>query len=397
MYVLNEFVKMVAGNNGVLLYNNSNNVVLDLNKEQGIELQKILENVNPVDNKSDLLDNLLENEWIKYSDSIVRHNDINLFSLNQVQFSNFKLSKVIIELSTSCMLDCFFCDEHEEKTYTSCTCKKWCKKEEIDVDYDNMVSQILRYSLDKIMVIGGDVFFDAFDKLSRLMVSLKENSYKGEIVIVTNGTCINKSQIDFLKQFPNVRLDLVLHGGDEKTYFDVTNVKNAYKKVKKNIISLKRNNIRANGTYLVNNRNISKIPYELMEMGIDIGIKYVYNEQYTNRELLLDHNGRIMSNDAITTEALEDINCCLFGQIFISSDMKVYPCPNMREFMLGDLKKEKLFEVFCRDEYKKFWYLSKSKIEGCKECKYRTCCFDCRAIEYSVMKDLHKEYYCGNM
>lgn len=106
MYVLNEFVKMVAGNNGVLLYNNSNNVVLDLNKEQGIELQKILENVNPVDNKSDLLDNLLENEWIKYSDSIVRHNDINLFSLNQVQFSNFKLSKVIIELSTSCMPCC---------------------------------------------------------------------------------------------------------------------------------------------------------------------------------------------------------------------------------------------------------------------------------------------------
>lgn len=397
MYVLNEFVKMVAGNNGILLYNNSNNVVLDLNKEQGIELQKILENVNPMDNRSDLLDSLLENEWIKYSDSIVRHGDINLFSFNQVQFSDFKLSKVIIELSTSCILDCFFCDEDEGKTYTSCTCKKWRKKEDNDVNYDDMVSQILRYSLDKIMVIGGDVFFDAFDKLSRFMVSLKENSYEGEIVIVTNGTCINKNQIDFLKQFPNVRLDLILLGGDEKTYFDVTNVKNAYKKVKQNIISLNRNNISVNGTYLINNRNISKIPYDLMQMGIDIGIKYVYNERYTNMETLLDYKGRIMSNDAITTEALEDINCCLFRQIFISSDMKVYPCPNMREFMLGDLKKEKLFEIFSRDEYKKFWYLSKSKIDGCKECKYRTCCFDCRAIEYSVLKDLHKEYYCSNI
>ena len=191
------------------------------------------------------------------------------------------------------------------------------------------------------------------------MVSLKKNSYEGEIVIVTNGTCINKNQIDFLKQFPNVRLDLILFGGDEKTYFDVTNVKNAYKKVKKNIISLKKNNIRVNGTYLINNRNISKIPYDLMEIGIDVGVKYVYNEQYTNMNLLLDYNGRIMSNDAITTEALEDINCCLFRQIFISSDMKVYPCPNIRKFMLGDLKKEKLFEIFSRDEYKKFWYLSK--------------------------------------
>ena len=149
-----------------------------------------------------------------------------------------------------------------------------------------------------------------------------------------------------------------------------------------------------NGTYLINNRNISKIPYDLMKIGIDVGIKYVYNEQYTNMELLLDHRNRMMLNDVITTEALGDINCCLFRQIFISSDLKVYPCPNM---MLGNLKQEKLFEVFSRDEYKKFWYLSKAKIDGCKECKYRTCCFDCRAIEYSALKDLHKEYYCGNI
>jgi radical SAM protein with 4Fe4S-binding SPASM domain len=395
MYVLNEFVKMVTGNNGVWLYNNLNNTVLDLNKEQGIELQEILENGTPTNKKSGLLDSLLKKELIKYSDKIVGHNEINLFNVNQVQFSNFKLSKVIIELSTSCMLNCFYCNE-EGKTYTSCTCKKWRKKEDDDINYDDMVSQMLRYSLDKIMVIGGDVFFDAFDKLSRLMVSLKENCYEGEIVIVTNGTCIKKSQIDFLKHFPNVRLDLIIHGGDEKSYYDVTNVKNAYKRVKKNLISLKRNKIRVNGTYLINNRNISKFPYELMEMGMNIGIKYVYNEQYTNMELLLDYKGRMMSNDAITTEALEDINCCLFGQVFISSDMKVYPCPNMRDFMLGDLKKDKLFEIFCRDEYKRFWYLSKSKIDGCKDCKYRTCCFDCRAIEYSVMKDLYKEYYCGN-
>ena len=296
------------------------------------------------------------------------------------------------------MLNCFFCDEDEEKIYTSCTCKKWKKKEkDSNINYDDIVSQILRYSLEKIMVIGGDVFFDGFDKLRSFMISLKENFYEGEIVIVTNGTCINENQIDFLKQFPNVRLDLILFGGDNKIYFDVTNVKNAYKKVKKNIISLKKNNIRVNGTYLINNRNISKPPYDLLEMDMNIGIKYVYSEQYNNRELLLDYNNRIMLNDAVTTEALEDINCCLFRQIFISSDMKVYPCPNMREFMLGDLKKEKLFEIFSRDEYKRFWYLSKSKIDGCKECKYRTSCFDCRAIEYSVLKDLYKEYYCSNV
>lgn len=83
------------------------------------------------------------------------------------------------------------------------------------------------------MVVGGDVFFDAFDKLRNLMLSLKENFYNGEIVIVTNGTCIDKKQIKFLQLFPNVRLNIILFGDDEKTYFGVTNVKNAYKRVKK--------------------------------------------------------------------------------------------------------------------------------------------------------------------
>ena len=279
MYVLNQFVKMIIGNNGILLYNRLNNAVLDLNEEQGIELKRILENVNIKVNKTNLLDTLLENEWIKYSESIVGNGNINLFSLNQVQFSDFKLSKVIIELSVGCMLDCFFCNEDEEEIYTSCTCKKWNKKEDINVSYNDIVSQILQYNVDKIMVVGGDVFFDAFDKLRNLMLSLKENFYNGEIVIVTNGTCIDKKQIKFLQLFPNVRLNIILFGDDEKTYFGVTNVKNAYKRVKKNIISLKKNNIRVNGTYLINNHNMYKKPYDLMKMDIDIGIKYVYNEK----------------------------------------------------------------------------------------------------------------------
>jgi len=56
MYVLNQFVKMIIGNNGILLYNRLNNAVLDLNEEQGIELKRILENVNIKVNKTNLLD-----------------------------------------------------------------------------------------------------------------------------------------------------------------------------------------------------------------------------------------------------------------------------------------------------------------------------------------------------
>lgn len=94
---------------------------------------------------------------------------------------------------------------------------------------------------------------------------------------------------------------------------------------------------------------------------------------------------------------LEKYHSCLFRHIFISEEGKVHPCMMMRDFILGNLKEEKLYEVFAREEYRKFWELSKNKIHKCTSCERKLMCFDCRAIEYYATADLNAMEFCGKI
>jgi len=134
----------------------------------------------------------------------------------------------------------------------------------------------------------------------------------------------------------------------------------------------------------------------LQTLNIHIGIKYIFDESYTIKEILFNPEDRMIKNDYFSYQVLENTNCCLFSQIFISSELKIYPCPYLRDFILGDITNgsKDLYKVFREDKYREFWFLCKSKISGCELCKYRLQCLDCRAVEFTVTKDLYKEYYC---
>ena len=60
-----------------------------------------------------------------------------------------------------------------------------------------------------------------------------------------------------------------------------------------------------------------------------------------------------------------------------------------RRISHGSLKKQTLKEVLNND----ILNIQKDKIEGCKDCEFRYCCFDCRPN--SLGKDvLSKPWYC---
>lgn len=394
MYTLNEFINKIEGENGIVLTNSLNGQMIDLDTQEGEELIKILEGAEDID--CQLRDYLQNYEWIIEVNKKVKIEKVKIsdFSLEKLGLSDFRLSKVLIELSTKCSLDCIFCDENEDISYTSCTCKRW-SYEKKKIDYDKLTNEILRYHLEKIIIIGGDVFYDSFIDLECFLENLKNKNFKGEIVINTNGMCIDKRKVEFLKKFENIRINVIFFGGSEKTYLAVTRKSNVFKKVIKNIQLLKSNNIRVNGTFVLTNANVldSNLS-KLQDLNINIGIKYVYNEDFNSSTILNNYKSRIIMVNHIVSEAFSNVNCCMFSQIFISSDMKVYPCPNLRSFILGDLEKEELYEIFTRNDYKKFWFLPKSEVEECKFCKYRNHCIDCRGVEYAKTKKLYKEYYC---
>ncbi|WP_054743912.1 SPASM domain-containing protein [Cellulosilyticum ruminicola] len=148
-------------------------------------------------------------------------------------------------------------------------------------------------------------------------------------------------------------------------------------------------------TLLISDPMMDEKMDEIKSLNVPIVKKFIYNIPVLSKEILNDYNQRIQKTDYLTYQVRKNVNSCLYGQIFIAANQEIYPCPYLRDFKLGDLHNDTISSILHKGEYRKFWYMAKSKIKPCNDCKHNVQCFDCRAIEYSVEKKIDSEYYCS--
>lgn len=399
MYSINSFIKKVEGNNGIVLINTITSKILDLNGLDAVRFNNIITN-NGIEydkNEVEFINYLVDNGWIVKVTNISYTEEHKYYDikLEAHGLTEFRLSKILLELSTDCSLDCIFCDKDKNTSYTSCSCKRW-NYERKNINYELIVKCIIDYEVEKIIIIGGDPFYNSFNILKVFLKLLKKANYTGEVVINTNCSYIDEEKITFLKNFPNVRINVIILGGNEEDYQNITRTSNTFGRVIKNIRLLIGNSIKISGSYILNDLNTNSLMNSILKsLDMYIGVKYVFNEEFTSSEILKNPSNRIISSDYSSYQILEETNCCLYSQIFIAADLKVYPCPYLREFLLGDLEHDYLYNIFQNEKYREFWFLAKGKINSCKLCKYKLQCLDCRAIEYEKTANLYTEYYCN--
>jgi radical SAM protein with 4Fe4S-binding SPASM domain len=92
-----------------------------------------------------------------------------------------------------------------------------------------------------------------------------------------------------------------------------------------------------------------------------------------------------------TTQAYHD---CLSGMIAVSADGYITPCPLLRNFVLGDVRRGDLRRITRKKKLKEFWRMTKDKIEGCSKCPFKYICHDCRALEYQATGEITGMEYC---
>lgn len=398
-YILNSYTKLVEGDNGAVIIKTDTKESFDLNINDFNILKNILSNECTTLSKDvHFLPILLERKFVVKNPKRIEMDQFKYFDfdLEKNGLVSFKLSKLIIEFDGRCSLDCKFCNPEDKIAFASCSCKrsntKICK-----CNLKKLVDSIKKFSVEKIMIIGGDPFIYSYDIVSEFLELLKDEEYNGEIVINSNLAYWENKHFEKLSLFSNVRINIIMFGFNESDYLIITNTKKVFRRVIDNIKKVKKYRINANITILLNDFTIlsAQDSMKLSEFGLPIGYKYIYNENYTNKLILNDFTKRLMTIDYYQCQLLEKTNCCLYSQLFLSSDLKIYPCPSLRDFCLGDLGKESFTSIIQRKEYKKFWFLSKNKIENCDKCKYRLQCYDCRGVEYAVTNDLLKEHYCS--
>lgn len=87
-------------------------------------------------------------------------------------------------------------------------------------------------------------------------------------------------------------------------------------------------------------------------------------------------------------------NSCLNRKITIAANGNIKNCPSMIE-SFGNIVNTKLAEALDKEEFKKYWHITKDHISVCRDCEFRQVCTDCRAYTEDPADKYSKPLKCG--
>lgn len=142
--------------------------------------------------------------------------------------------------------------------------------------------------------------------------------------------------------------------------------------------------------------NCTKTPFKPKD-------KYKFTVSFIKQNIGINSCGKVDLKYFNTNlpKILESINhnSCLHKKIGIDVNGNIKNCPSMPQ-SFGNIKDTTLEKALNQSGFKKYWNLTKDKIEVCKDCEFRYICTDCRAYterthEDEAGLDVSKPLKCG--
>jgi SPASM domain peptide maturase of grasp-with-spasm system len=143
--------------------------------------------------------------------------------------------------------------------------------------------------------------------------------------------------------------------------------------------------------------NCNQEPFKIIKNTFNFTLSFL------NENLKISSCGKV-SLDYFNTninKVLEAINynSCLYKKIGIDAQGNIKNCPSMCK-AFGNIENTTLEEVLNKENFKKYWNITKDNIEVCKDCEFRYICTDCRAYTERIHSnedgiDTSKPLKCG--
>ncbi|WP_048150151.1 SPASM domain-containing protein [Palaeococcus ferrophilus] len=105
-------------------------------------------------------------------------------------------------------------------------------------------------------------------------------------------------------------------------------------------------------------------------------------------------NFNILNLRRIDSGSTQRYHPCMGGTLAITADGYALPCPLLRNFVVGDAKKEGISKLARKTRLKNMWKITKDRIEPCSACPFKYVCHDCRALEFQASGDPYGVEYC---
>lgn len=319
--------------------------------------------------------------------------------------SNKIIEYIHIELTCKCNLECkHCCMESSPKKKTNLFLEDWKK----------VIDNIAYFNPKQLIFTGGEPLI--LDYFKDLVLYSREILPETIFVLSTNGTLINKYDIDFFKRY-FYEIDISLDGYDKEST-ELVRGKGTFDSVMENIQLLKRsgvNNINLSytaGDINQENRAKFKTLCDKLEVTNTFRIFSPVGRGSENHYMFLSENKKLplsifkmvesfIGVDRNYINGMSSVGCNSGeGQIFIDDNGDVYPCPSltMEKFKITNILKEDCINKILK--FKGGYTLYESIIsqnEDCKNCDLNIFCWCCPGNFENGFKSGDLLYWCKFM
>ncbi len=293
-----------------------------------------------------------------------------------------------IEVTRKCNLKCTFCYEESSPD---------CYEKMDFEDFKLAIKNLKDVGIRNIQFIGGEPMILG-DELKKMITYCRQNPTDFDFIeVYTNGVFIQTHWCEFFKEH-DIRLALSVHSYIPEEHDKVTLTKGSHARVIRAIDLIQR----------------FEIPYRVgavQTASCQVGEKtettsYTIrpdNVRLSGRGAISQYNLDMFKQKAITKDkkrypitkqqVVQHVSGhqCFMKDLYIGTQLDVFPCVMERRFLYGNLKKESLKKIVQAATTR---YLSKDSIDGCKSCEYRYGCFDCRP-DANGLGEFQKPWFCS--
>jgi SPASM domain peptide maturase of grasp-with-spasm system len=280
-------------------------------------------------------------------------------------------------------------------------------KENFDSKYNAVIDEYFEFLIDKKLVFFNsfpenfpkiELKWDSPSLITNAILDIKDNEYDIENVL---------TQLDFYK-CSNIQFRIF----SKFNFSDIINILNfiEFKKYrfssidfifpynslidKNNLVNLLDIYSRINSIIVYNSEFVENLkPFENRNGMILFTNEDVFDERYCG----LIKSSYFMTNLKSFSEST-NFNSCLNRKLSIDKNGNIKNCPSMSQ-SFGNVKETTLEEALNHPDFKKYWNVTKDKIDVCNDCEFRHICTDCRAYtersHFENDLDLSKPLKCG--
>ena len=380
-YRLNNNVYLVRGKVRSCIYNLNNSKLYSINSALANKIE--IANLEGIDEDSlddelkTLFDNFVEEGILDLTETMSPH------EIKEIASPDYGCVFAWIEITNRCNLKCLHCYNESDVHCDSIMSFE---------NYKRVVDNLVAFGVKKVQIIGGEPLVEK--KLLRRMLEYTVEKFSF-IEIFTNGTLITPEWVEFFAQ-NNIHIALSVYSYKKEEHDRVTGVIGSWERTNKTIYELK-------------NRNVSYRVCNVLMKGISLGEKSTDLYELSCEKDVVRMSGRanfsLLSDELIRKKLITKEKfrspikrnfCsmllsghnCFNNKIYVSADMKVYPCVMERRLVHCDISDGS--QIVLDETIRKF---NKDQIKECCECEYRYACHDCRPNSLSE-EITEKPWFC---